>query len=159
LEPQGLLAGVVHVLVWAHRMWGLCRGRLLAVPGAKAGKAGGAAAGRLDSLARPILAPRPSFRGPTHGWPTPPALFSGSPGQVFPPKQIKKDPAESQKQAKKKKRGKGCCQNRAGNFRQRITINYDYVLLIRKSVTTILYPDWFILVQYRTLRSYNNELL
>ena len=112
-----MLAGVVHVLVWAHRMWGLCRGRLLAVPGAKGGKAGGAAAGRLDSLARPILAPRPSFRGPTHGWPTPlssPGRASGRESSLQ--NKLKRTPAESQKQAKKK-RGKGCRQNRAGNFR------------------------------------------
>ena len=107
-----MLAGVVHVLVWAHRMWGLCRGRLLAVPGAKGGKAGGAAAGRLDSLARPILIPRTHARVAYSALFSRPRFRSG----VFPPKQIKKDPCGKPK-AGKKKRGKGCCQNRAGNFR------------------------------------------
>ena len=94
----------------------------------------------------PCLAQRPEKQGEAAGWtprrlarphdPTPRFTFLwvlrvhhsedprtgdlllplSPPGQVFPPKQIKKDPAESQKQAKKK-RGKGCRQNRAGNFR------------------------------------------
>jgi len=97
-------------------MWGLCRGRLLAVPGAKGGKAGGAAAGRLDSLARPILAPRPSFRGPTHGWAYS-ALFSRPRFRsgVFPPKQIKKDPCGKPK-AGKKREGKGAAKTVPGIF-------------------------------------------
>jgi len=147
LEPQGLLAGVVHVLVWAHRMWGLCRGRLLAVPGAKAGKAGG---GRwMDaSTTRSATRSHPRFTFlrvlRVHHSEDPRTgdllLPLSPPGQVFPPKQIKKDPAESQKQAKKKREGKGAAKTVPGIFGSpNIWLLFNFIICrIRKIVSSTM---------------------
>ena len=117
----------------------------------------------------PCLAQRPEKQGEAAGWtprrlarphdPTPRFTFLrvlrvhhsedprtgdlllplSSPGQVFPPKQIKKDPAESQKQAKKRE-GKGAAKTVPGIFGSpNIWLLFNFIICrIRKIVSSTM---------------------